>query len=142
MTSKWQELPASLDDFFALFTSTCTTSEVRRSLNYNYNTCGPTGGERKLEGRKVIGVTSPHELSSPLVLLMSACIIIGNLIRSFLTSSHLISFHLIFSHLILSHLILTHLMSSYHSLSYLILPFLILSYIISLRSISYPLISP
>ena len=91
-------------------------------------TCGPTGGERKLEGRKVIGVTSPHELSSPLVLLISACIIIGHLIVSFLTSSHVI---------------LTHLISFYHSLFILSNPsfsYLILH--ISSRSISSPLISP
>ena len=85
-------------------------------------TCGPTGGERKLEGRKVIGVTSPRELSSPLVLLISACIIIFHLIVPFLTSSHLISSHLISSHftssyLILSYLLLCHLILLLPSLS-------------------------
>ena len=69
---------------------------------HGVETCGPTGGERKLEGRKVTGVTSPHELSSPLVLLISACIIIGHLIVSFLTSSHLISSQLNASHVVLS----------------------------------------
>ena len=54
------------------------------------STCGPTGGERKLQGRKVIEVTSPHKLSSPLVLLISACILIFHLIVTYLTSFHFI----------------------------------------------------
>ena len=128
--------------------------------NFECYTCGPTGGERKLEGRKVIGVTMPRELSSPLVLLISACIIIFHLIVSFLTSSDLISSYLIISHLvvpsalssysattfsqlisfIISHPILSYLTSSYHSLlilvnnlclSYLVLSSLISSYLIS-----------
>ena len=96
----------------------------------------PYGGERKLEGRKVIGigVTSLHELSSPLVLLISACIIILNLILSHLISSHLLTlsyhissyrtfsffilfcYYLISADIILSYLCLSYLSSSYHSL--------------------------
>ena len=70
-----------------------------------YLTCGPTGGERKLEGRKAIGVTSPHKLSSSLVFI-SACIIIFHLILSYLISSQLILSYLILSHLLLFHILL------------------------------------
>ena len=98
----------------------------------SYTTCGPTGGERKLEGRTAIGVTSPRELSSPLVLLISACIIIFHLIVSYLTSSHLILSHHISSCRTFCFVILFcyYLLSAdifYHISSYLILPHLLIA---------------
>ena len=100
-------------------------------------TCGPTGGERKLEGRKVIEVTSPHELSSPLF--FSGCIVVLHLILSYLILSYHISFYRKCSSYFattLSHLTSSYLLSFYHSLlvlakqSLLILSHLIVSNVI------------
>ena len=103
---------------------------IREELWRMASTCGPTGGERKLEGRKVIGVTSPRELSSPLVFLISACIIIFHLIVSYLTSSHLISSYLIISHLVVPSALSSYSATTFSQLISFIISHPILSYII------------